>query len=281
MFIQTENFGSNNIVQFNFQLRHFDLGAHIHQFAELVYCINGELIVTINDIEVTLHADDYIFIMPLKLHGFLTPMKSNSIVMAFSLKYFPEISNIGGFLKGNGSENEFSKMFKYAFLEGGLGTVKFLEAKPERVVDQRNIVCFNYVDLTVPEYLLRFKASIYSLLSGCEIGENVGDGDDDAVSRLLYWLGEHFTEEIDLSDAASALGYSKNYLSHKIKSLSGLSFPEFLTNLRIDRARELLKKGETVLDAALDSGFGSERNFYRVFKNYTGMTPREYSKLYR
>ncbi len=278
MFVQTENFGSNNILQFNFQLHHFDLGVHIHQYAELVYCIDGELIVTINDIDVTLHADDYIFIMPLRLHGFATPFCSNSLVMAFSLEYFPEISNTGGFLKGNGSEDRFSKMFKYAFLEGGLGAVSFSQAKPERIVDPRNIVCMNYVDLTSPEYLLRFKAAIYSLLSGCERGENVGGSDDEVVSRLLFWVGNHFTEEITLGDAATSLGYSKNYLSHKIKSVSGLSFTELLSGLRIECAIKYLSEGKTVLDAALDSGFGSERNFYRVFKAITGMTPNEYIK---
>lgn len=274
MFVQSKNFGVNNKLQFNVQINSYNYPIHIHQFAELCYCISGEQKVIINGDTLTLSAGDFVFVSPLSVHGYQTPKYSDLIVMAFSTTLIPEFPQKCEYLR---NPRKFDALyFKYVFMEGGLVAESFEES----TTDYEGTKSF-YIDLGRFENLMRFKGAIYSLLAECNSFVSCRDVDTDSLSKLLIWLGEHFTEEIDLSDAASALGYSKNYLSHKIKSLSGLSFPELLTNLRIDRARELLKKGETVLDAALDSGFGSERNFYRVFKNHTSMTPREYSKLYR
>lgn len=281
MFVQTENFGNNTILQFNFQMKRFNLGKHLHQFAELVYCIDGELIVMVNNTVITLHRDDYIFIMPLQIHAFSTPVGSNSVVSAFSLEYFPEIKNKSGFFRGTGEKTGCSEMFKYAFLEGGLGAVKFSEAEPEESPDARNALALNYSDLTNLEYLIRFKAAIYSLFSGCDTMEDGQKNGSDAVERLLLWLNEHFTDPITLGDAAAALNYSRNYLSHRIKKVLGMSFSDVISTFRIVKAKELLERGKTALDAALDSGFGSERNFYRVFQKSTGMTPREYAVAHR
>lgn len=57
-----------------------------------------------------------------------------------------------------------------------------------------------------------------------------------------------------------------------------MSFPDILSNLRVEYSRDLLLRGMTVLDAALESGFETERSFYRAFRKITGMTPGEYVK---
>lgn len=275
MQIQRENFGQNNILQFNYEIYSYNFFSHIHQYAEIVYCIDGEIIVTVNDTEICLREREYLFIMPLQVHGFVTPGYCNIVVSAFSTEHIPELSGQSGWLKGSG-KNGIDSCFRYTFMEGGLGAVKFDEVTPMEIPEENHLR--NYINLNDSVYLVRFKAAIYSLLGRCENKCSTSADTQDALANLLIWLGDHYTEHVSLSDATSALGYSRNYLSHRIKKLSGMSFPDILSNLRVEYSRDLLLRGMTVLDAALESGFETERSFYRAFRKITGMTPGEYVK---
>ena len=59
-----------------------------------------------------------------------------------------------------------------------------------------------------------------------------------------------------------------------------MNFSSILNALRVEYAKKILEKGGfNVLDVALECGFGSERTFYRVFKDSTGMSPRKYIRM--
>lgn len=277
MFVQKQNFGVNDRLQFNFQLNGYDYSAHIHQFAELCYLIDGELTVTVNGSILTLCADDFLFIAPLQVHGYATADDCNAVVMAFPTSILPEVSSIKCFARGTRGERPgsvgASDYFKSMFLLGGLGTEAYRPAEPDIPSYSQPF----YIDLSDTGQLLRVRSALGALFAEAENGKDETDGDADALAKLLKWLEDHYTEPIGLSDAAAALGYSRNYLSHRIKKLSGMTFPELLANLRVEHACGLLGK-MTVLDAALECGFETERSFYRVFRRITGLTPGEYLK---
>ncbi len=277
IFIQTENFGKQEILQFNYQLKRFNLPNHIHQFAELVYSVDGEILVTINDSVIPLRERDFLFIMPMRLHGFSTPVANNTFVMTFSYEFFPELFSVKGYLKGSGKVDDSDRMFRYAFMEGGLGAMTYDEAATYEYPDP-NPLKINRVALKDKKIFSRFKSAVYSLLAVSEEVIESQAGEAGSLSSLFLWLESHYTEPITLANAAKSLGYSTNYLSHRIKKLSGMSFPDILSNLRVEYSRDLLLRGMTVLDAALESGFETERSFYRAFRKVTGMTPGEYVK---
>lgn len=277
IFIQPENFGKQEILQFNYQLKRFNLPNHIHQFAELVYSVDGEILVTINGSVIPLRERDFLFIMPMRLHGFSTPVANNTVVMTFSYEFFPELFSVKGYLKGSGKVDDSDRMFRYAFMEGGLGAMTYDEAITYEYPEY-NPLKINRVALTDKKILSRFKSAVYSLLAVSDEVIESQPGESGSLSSFFLWLESHYTEPVTLSDAASALGYSRNYLSHRIKKLSGMSFPDILSNLRVEFSRDLLLRGMTVLDAALESGFETERSFYRAFRKITGMTPGEYVK---
>ena len=103
-------------MQFNYQLKRFNLPNHIHQFAELVYSVDGEVLVTINGSVIPLRERDFLFIMPMRLHGFSTPVANNTVVMTFSYEFFPELFSVKGYLKGSGKVDDSDRMFRYAFM---------------------------------------------------------------------------------------------------------------------------------------------------------------------
>lgn len=275
MFVQKQNFGVNDRLQFNFQLNTYNYPLHIHQFAELCYLIDGSLEVTVNDRVLTLHAGDYLFIAPLSVHGYSTPERCDAVVMAFPTSLLPEAVTINSFSAGHRSDApDAAGYFESLFVRGGLGTPAFAPADN----DQPSQMRLFYIDLAGQRQFIRVRSALGALLAECSENSDKPTGDTDALAKLLRWLDRHFTEPVTLSDAASALGYSCNYLSHRIKKLSGMSFPDILSNLRVEYSRDLLLRGMTVLDAALESGFETERSFYRAFRKITGMTPGEYVK---
>ena len=273
MFVQKQNFGVNDRLQFNFQRNTYDYPAHIHQFAELCYMINGTLEVTVNDRTLTLYAGDHLFIAPLQVHSYSTPERCDAVVMAFPTSLLPEAAAINSFARGGRADSpDAAGYFESLFVRGGLGTPAFAPADNDRP----NHTSF-YIDLADQRQFIRVRSALGALLAECAENPDEPTGDTDALAKLLNWLGGHFTEPVTLSGAAQALGYSRNYLSHRVKRLSGMTFPELLANLRVEHALGLLGK-MTVLDAALESGFETERSFYRAFKKITGCTPGEYLK---
>ena len=102
-------------------------------------------------------------------------------------------------------------------------------------------------------------------------------GDDDLLTKIIAYIDEHKNERITISETALALGYNEKYLSRVINDSAGFGFSTLLSTLRMEAASYLLRNtNRTVVDIAIECGFGSERNFYRKFKEFTGFTPNEY-----
>jgi AraC-like DNA-binding protein len=102
-------------------------------------------------------------------------------------------------------------------------------------------------------------------------------GDTDVLTKVITYVTERKGERLTLANTAAALGYNEKYLSRAITASAGFGFSTLLATLRMDAASHLLKTtSRTVVDIAIECGFGSERNFYRQFKEITGYTPKEY-----
>lgn len=101
--------------------------------------------------------------------------------------------------------------------------------------------------------------------------------DNSAFAKVISYINEHKSDKLTLSEVAQALGYHEKHLSRSINNAAGFGFSTLLSMLRIEAASDLLRNTDrTVVDIATDCGFGSERNFYRIFKELTGYTPNEF-----
>ena len=92
-------------------------------------------------------------------------------------------------------------------------------------------------------------------------------------SQRLY-----LNSELKLSDVSEILKASKRSISDCVKSTKGNSFSQYLNNLRIEHAKQLLRDNPNIKSTILStaSGFANETSFFRNFKSVTGMTPREW-----
>ncbi len=102
------------------------------------------------------------------------------------------------------------------------------------------------------------------------------------ISEITGYINNHYPENITL-DTISALFYiSPCYFSRTFKKVCGISFSEYLNNVRVKEARKLLYKTDMSITRLAETvGFSSNSHLDRVFKNLTGMSPLAYRKASR
>ncbi|MGD0878299.1 MAG: ATP-binding protein [Anaerolineales bacterium] len=97
------------------------------------------------------------------------------------------------------------------------------------------------------------------------------------VKHALAYLHQNFANQLTRKEIAEAVGVSKNYLSEIFRHELGLSPWDYLTRLRLQRAKELLRStGDSITSVAAQTGFDDSAYFSRVFRKNIGLSPQEY-----
>lgn len=100
------------------------------------------------------------------------------------------------------------------------------------------------------------------------------------VDKVICYLEEHFTEPISLDSIAEEVFISKYYLARIFKQITGKSPYQYLTNLRISKAKELLALTDFPLtEIAEMSGFRDAKKLICAFKQRMSITPGEYRRM--
>ncbi len=98
------------------------------------------------------------------------------------------------------------------------------------------------------------------------------------ISAVLAYIYDNFTGQVSRDEAAAIMHVSPVYFSNLFHKHMGISFQEYLLNLRLDFAQRLLSSGGIpVSDAAYASGFNSVTYFSRVFTRHFGVPPGKFS----
>ncbi|MFC4600790.1 helix-turn-helix domain-containing protein [Cohnella hongkongensis] len=100
------------------------------------------------------------------------------------------------------------------------------------------------------------------------------------ISKAIQYMKDHYHEEISLQQVADHVNLSLGYLSHLFKKELDITFVEYLTQYRIERAKELLSQTRMKsYDIAVKVGFSPEYTYFsKVFKKMTGLGPNEYRR---
>ena len=111
-----------------------------------------------------------------------------------------------------------------------------------------------------------------------EIGEKENENVrfSENVAKAVLYMKDHFKETITLSQTAERLNVNSSYLSRVFHNETGMTFIEYLNRIRVEKAKELLKEGKALKEITGECGFQSYGYFLKIFKEYTGHTPKEY-----
>ncbi len=104
------------------------------------------------------------------------------------------------------------------------------------------------------------------------------ENNGDAIKRAKDYIDQRYTaEDISLKSVATAMNFSPAYFSSLFKKEMGMNFTNYLTQVRIQKAKSLLCcTSKMVYEVADEVGFRDYRYFSQIFKKYTGQTPHEF-----
>lgn len=102
------------------------------------------------------------------------------------------------------------------------------------------------------------------------------------ITEAKRYIQQHYRESLRLEDVSNAVGFNATYFSTLFKKETGQNFMDYLTELRIGKAKELLCDDKlSVQDVAETVGYRDLKYFSRLFKKTTGVSPSDYKKLYK
>lgn len=121
--------------------------------------------------------------------------------------------------------------------------------------------------------LLEFFAKQLSLMAN-QIALQEQAAEPPQVARARQFIHEHSGEEISLGDVARAAAISPFYLCKKFKETTGLHFTDYVSRVRVEKAKELLRNpNNRISEVAYQTGFQSLSHFNRCFKRIAGESP--------
>ncbi|MNX66017.1 Sensor histidine kinase TmoS [compost metagenome] len=99
--------------------------------------------------------------------------------------------------------------------------------------------------------------------------------DNDFIKNVLNYINENISEsELSVEDLASKVFLSRSQLYRKIKTLTGVSVNEFIRNVRLEKAKELIELGnDNITEISYKVGFSSPSYFTKCYKDKYGYLP--------
>ncbi|BFK28962.1 helix-turn-helix domain-containing protein [Blautia producta] len=104
----------------------------------------------------------------------------------------------------------------------------------------------------------------------------------DKIQLATQYIKKHYNENLSINGLAELYNMSPNYFSSVFKRELDQSAVNYITEVRMEKAREYLKDTDlSVIEIAENVGYEDSQYFFRVFKKTTGVTPLQYRQQYR
>lgn len=111
-------------------------------------------------------------------------------------------------------------------------------------------------------------------------GRSVQEGDiQSCFNRMVHYINHHFEQKLYLKDLSAQFFINQVYCCQLFRKNLGKTFSEYVSELRIKKARELLKRTDlSIEEVAIKAGYVDYYYFNKVFKKHCGMTPTKFRK---
>lgn len=106
--------------------------------------------------------------------------------------------------------------------------------------------------------------------------ETVTDNKEHLLLKIDYYIQKNFAKIRTIQDLAEKFNYSPAYLSKLFLEYKNISPTEYIINLRIEKAKDLLSSSKKVKEVAMCVGYTDPLYFGKLFKKRTGMSPKQY-----
>jgi len=157
-------------------------------------------------------------------------------------------------------------------------TIERINNMFERIANQRQITKPIYILIDSSGSTIR---QVYKrVLEDCKNLQALLNNDNPIISRAIQYIRKNVKKELSLEIVANAISINSAYLSYLFKRVTREKFTDYISRIRIERAKALLKGSNMkVSEVAAEVGFQNTRYFGQVFKKITGNTPSEYQRI--
>jgi len=253
---------------------------HYHDYTELLFGIEGEVLVISNDKTYRLGAGDMAIIHNFELHDVDGTGVPSSYVV---IKFLPSI-----LLTADQSTPEYS--YALTLMQNTDKRQDFfhnseLQLTPIPALFQHAMAEWEGKRFAYELSLRADVTSIFLHILRKWHEQNVAEGKInpaqlDIIERAIAHIKENYRTASEAS-AARAIGVSSSYLSRVFKSNMKRSFTAYLNDYRLKESEKMLVSGDIGIMQIADAvGFKTSAYFISVFKKQKGMTPAAYRKMY-
>jgi two-component system response regulator YesN len=105
---------------------------------------------------------------------------------------------------------------------------------------------------------------------------------DEILEKAIHYVDEHYADsDLSLNVVCDYLDISISYLSMLLKRQKNLSFNKYVVQVRMEKAKELLRTTNLkIIDISLSCGYNEVYYFSHSFKKHTKMTPKQYREAF-
>lgn len=252
---------------------------HFHEAIEIICCLEGTLNIILNsNITITVKKSDCLIIQESRNHYLYVEEKACRCVCVHINKKSIDYLNLQKIIKN----------MKYNIFDDTIynndGYVKVLDNKTitscvDRIVHELNSKDEEYDFLVKTEIVGLILIISRNLSKQNNYGYNCNNLASHYISRAIVYMKQEMLNPIRPNDIAKYVNISANYLMHIFKNSLNKSLMQQLTELRIERSKELLTNTTlNISEVAYQCGYMNLQHFSMVFKKMVGITPMMYRR---
>lgn len=163
---------------------------------------------------------------------------------------------------------ELSSLLSRAAIEGGATSDSILRANNQFLMEIQNTDTLDDLCYRLQETIDVFTECMFNYIpsKGSEL-----------IKKAIRYISKNFQHTLTLDEVASHVHLNPSYFSTLFKQSTGSSFKEYLNLVRIEESKRLLANTDySIIDISIAVGFEDQSYFSKVFKKYTGLTPKQY-----
>ena len=163
---------------------------------------------------------------------------------------------------------ELSSLLSRAAIEGGATSDSVLKVNNQFLMSLQSITDLDDLCYKLQETIDVFTDCMFNYIpsKGNEI-----------TKKAIRYISQNFSRSLTLDEVADHVHLNSAYFSTLFKQSTGSSFKEYLNMVRIEESKRLLSNTDySIIDISLATGFEDQSYFSKVFKKYTGLTPKQY-----
>ena len=242
---------------------------HYHDWIEIVYLINGDLEVSVNDSIRSLAKNEFIVVNPMTIHSTWCRNGNTAILLqipvSFLERFMPEIREYVIDIDMNSEDPRVRTK-----LGNIRNTLQNLWVAYQFEAEGYIFRCYSLI----LELIYILVHSFSRRVPNKELRKN--QRNLERIQHIINYVREHYTEQISIRDIASEVGLNEIYFSRFFKENMGLTFLEYVNTVRLEKIYvDLLNTNRSIKDIQETHGFYNDKVFRRMFREIYGCAPHE------